>query len=112
VGGDGSGAAELAETRPRGAPRGERVPVDAAGHVFVADRRADRVQEFTAHGHPLAAWGAPGPGLGELSGPTAVATDCRGDVLVADTRNNRVQVFAGAAARGACASSARTQLGA
>ena len=122
-----AGAERIVELSPAGAPlaswggagsapgRFEEpagIAVDAAGHVFVADRRADRVQEFTPHGRLLAGWGVPGPGLGQLGGPTGIATDCRGDVLVADTRNDRVQVFAGAAARGACAAAARIQLGA
>jgi DNA-binding beta-propeller fold protein YncE len=78
------------------------IALDAAGNVFVADRRNGRVQEFTAGGRPLAAWGRTGSGRGELSLPAGIATDCRGDVLVADTANDRVQVFIGAAARGRC----------
>jgi tripartite motif-containing protein 71 len=78
------------------------IAVDSAGHVFVSDRRLDRVQKFSAGGRLLAAWGAPGGGLGQLSSPDGLAVNCRGAVLVADTANNRVQVFAGAASRGAC----------
>ncbi len=78
------------------------IAVDSAGHVFVADRGNGRVQEFTARGRLLAAWGLTGSRLGELNRPAGIATDCRGDVLVADTANNRVQVFAGAASPGAC----------
>jgi tripartite motif-containing protein 71 len=79
------------------------VAVDAAGHVFVLDRRAARVSELSPGGALLAAWGLPGGGPGELSDPSGVAVDCRGTVFVADTANNRVQAFAGAAARGVCA---------
>jgi DNA-binding beta-propeller fold protein YncE len=87
------------------------IAVDAAGRVFVADRGNGRVQELAAGGRVLAAWGLPGTGAGELSMPTGIATDCRGDVLVADTANNRVLVFAGAAARGACAQPASASAG-
>ena len=80
-----------------------RIAVDSAGDVFVSDRRLDRVQRFSPRGRLLAAWGAPGGGPGQLSSPGGLATNCRGAVLVADTANNRVLVFAGAAARGACA---------
>ena len=86
--------------------------VDSAGHVFVSDRAAARVQEFSASGRLLAAWGAPGGGPGELSAPSGLAVDCRGDVLVADTANNRVALFAGAAARGVCAPASAASSGA
>ncbi len=79
------------------------VAVDAAGHVFVLDRRAARVSELSPGGTLLATWGLPGGSPGELSDPSGLAVDCRGAVLVADTANNRVQAFAGAAARGVCA---------
>ncbi len=95
AGGDPNPAARFVE------PAG--VAVDAAGHVFVLDRRAARVSELSPRGRLLAAWGLPGGGPGELSDPSGLAVDCRGAVLVADTANNRVQAFAGAAARGVCA---------
>lgn len=79
------------------------IAVDARGHVFVSDRREDRIQELTPRGRPLAQWGTPGPGRGELSGPRGIAVDCRGDLLVADTENNRVEVFRDAAAGTCCA---------
>jgi hypothetical protein len=48
---------------------------------------------FDPDGNFLAAWGTPGIGPGEFSGPTAIAVDCLGDIYVADTNNNRVQRF-------------------
>lgn len=78
--------------------------------MFVADRGNGRVQEFSAGGHLLAAWGLTGSGRGELDMPVGIAVDCRGNVLVADTENNRVQVFDGAAERGSCATPERARL--
>jgi hypothetical protein len=69
------------------------VAVDAAGRVYVVDRENNRVQEFSANGGFLAAWGLRGVGPGEFELPTAIAVDCHGDVYVADTHNNRVQRF-------------------
>ncbi len=100
-------ASATTDVRDRAAPPGRLVEpggiaLDPAGHVFVADRGAGRIQEFTASGRPLLAWGLEGGAPGELSRPTGIAVDCRGAVLVADTANNRVQVFQGAAARARC----------
>jgi hypothetical protein len=89
---------------------------DAAGNVYVADSRNNRIQKFDSSGNFLAAWGkdvvaggatgyevciaaascqagqAGGRG-GELDWPTAIATDAAGNVYVADTGNQRIQKF-------------------
>lgn len=69
------------------------VAVDSAGQVYVADFYNDRIQEFTADGQFLAAWGGKGHELGRFDRPTAVALGPTGEVYVADFGNNRVQVF-------------------
>jgi DNA-binding beta-propeller fold protein YncE len=61
------------------------------GNLYVTDFGNDRVQEFSAVGTFLAAFGSPGSGNGLLSSPRAVAISSSGDVYVADTGNNRVQ---------------------
>lgn len=69
------------------------VTVDSAGRVYVADFFNDRIQEFTADGRFIAAWGGKGRELGRFDRPTAVALGPHGRVYVADFGNNRVEVF-------------------
>ena len=68
--------------------------VDAAGNVWVAYFRNNRIQRFSASGEPLSGWGKLGKGKGELNGPRDVAVDALGRVYVADQVNERLQVFA------------------
>ena len=73
------------------------VAVDAAGHVYVADRDNHRIQTFTAGGRLLAVWGGvAGRAPGQLSDPYGVAADGFGNVYVADTDNNRIVKFTAA----------------
>lgn len=78
------------------------VAVDDAGNIYVADTfglagtsliDSSRVQKFDAVGNFITAWGGPGAGDGQLSGPTGIAVDAAGSILVADTLNQRVQHF-------------------
>jgi hypothetical protein len=84
------------------------------GHVFVVDQSNARVNEFTAWGVFVKAWGGgvadgtshqlqtctttcfpgfEGEGPGEFAGPQGIAIDSAGDVYVSDRRNRRVQKF-------------------
>lgn len=93
-GGEGSSGRGPAQfTRPRG------VAIDSAGHLFVADKNNNRVQEFGADGQFMRKWGrnggdgSAGLGSGEFNTPYSVAVDRSGQVYVADTGNNRIQAF-------------------
>ena len=92
-GSSGRGAAQF--TRPRG------VAVDSAGHLFVADKGNNRVQEFGPDGQFMRTWGrnggdgSSGLGNGEFKTPYSIAVDRSGQVYVADTANNRIQAFTG-----------------
>jgi peptidylamidoglycolate lyase len=55
------------------------IALDAAGHVYVADRENQRIQVFDPAGHFLAQWA--GKPLGR---PYAIAIDRRGQAYVAD----------------------------
>src|SRR5438093_13573274 len=46
----------------------------------------------------VTAWGSPGAGNGQLSGPVGVAVDSSGNVYVADSENDRIQEFTGSGA--------------
>jgi DNA-binding beta-propeller fold protein YncE len=71
----------------------DQVAVDARGHVYVADRQNNRVEEFDSRGQLLGVIGHAGSGPGEFSGPRGVAVDRRGDLYVADSANNRIEKF-------------------
>jgi DNA-binding beta-propeller fold protein YncE len=92
-GSSGRGAAQF--TRPRG------VAVDSTGHLFVADKNNNRVQEFGPDGQFMRMWGrnggdgSAGLGNGEFNTPYSIAVDRSGQVYVADTANNRIQAFTG-----------------
>jgi DNA-binding beta-propeller fold protein YncE len=83
--------------RPGARPGEFRQPadvfVDAAGNIWVADSRNDRVQKFDATGRLLAALGRGGTNLASFREPWSVAVDSQGFVYVADTWAHRVQKF-------------------
>src|SRR5437868_111251 len=65
------------------------VAVDAHGHVYVADTYNHRIDQFSADGTFVAAWGR----KGEFAFPLGVAVDAHGHVYVADTHNQRIEKF-------------------
>jgi len=68
----------------------------------VVVRGNDRVQEFTADGTPVTAFGERGSLPGQFIEPVGISVDCHGLVTVGDSDNNRVQTFQ-TATPGACA---------
>ena len=106
VGSVGSNAGQLS------APLG--VAVNGSGNLFVGDQGNNRIDEFTAAGAFVRAFGwdvvsgAPttfevcttsckeglaGGGAGELNGPVGLAFDGSGNLYVADRSNRRIDVF-------------------
>jgi len=103
----GGGAGQL--SNPTG------VATDSSGDVYVADHDNDRIDEFSAAGSFIEAYGwgvsdgaskfetctststcraaIPGGGAGQLSLPFGVATDSSGDVYVADSADERIEEF-------------------
>jgi hypothetical protein len=86
----------------------------ATGHLFVADRSNNRIDEFTVWGEFVRAWGwgvadgvtaAPqtctsscfagiaGPGAGQLDAPNGLGLAPGGDVYVFEKNNSRIQKF-------------------
>ncbi len=55
------------------------IALDAAGHVYVADRENQRIQVFDAAGHYLTQWTGK-----QLGRPYAIAIDKQGEAYVAD----------------------------
>src|SRR3954451_19030992 len=93
-GGDGTpGSGDAEFIQPRG------MAVDHAGHLYVAEKANNRVQELTTDGRFARRWGAgggdgtPGIGPGEFRLPYTVAIDGAGNLWVSDACNNRVQTF-------------------
>ena len=78
-----------AQVMAGGSPDG--VAVDSAGHLWVLGAASDRVNEMSATGELLTAFGTEGAGDGQFKKPQGVAIDTEGHVWVADTGNNRVQ---------------------
>jgi outer membrane protein OmpA-like peptidoglycan-associated protein len=94
------------------------VATDSSGDVYVADETGNRIDEFSASGAFITAygWGVAdgarqfetctttcqtgigGSGAGQFYTPTGVATDPSGDVYVADEGNNRIDEFSAAGA--------------
>jgi DNA-binding beta-propeller fold protein YncE len=67
------------------------------GHVYVADTWNHRVEEFTATGAFMRAFGGPNPSTGmtqsSFFGPRQLAVAPNGNLYVADTGNERIQVY-------------------
>lgn len=83
-----TGSGQLA--RPNG------LAIDRQGRLYIADCGGgdplhDRVQQFTAEGTLLAAWGTKGAGLGQFDCPSHPAFDAAGNLYVVDRYNNRLQ---------------------
>jgi len=70
---------------PPGAPGGPA--------IYVAEWGNNRVQRFNLDGTPVATWGRPGHGEGELATPWDVAVGSDGRIFVVDFGNHRVQVL-------------------
>lgn len=83
------------------------VATDALGQVYVLNQNAFEVQEFTADGRFITAWGSEGSGPGQFGrrdffgrgqrgffdGPGGIAVADDGTVYVSDTWNSRVERF-------------------
>ncbi|HYI99593.1 MAG TPA: hypothetical protein VEX36_07965 [Thermoleophilaceae bacterium] len=66
------------------------------GDVYVADVANNRIQQFSADGAFVRAWGVAGSGDGEFSTPASLDVDpTTGDVVVGDRDNGRIQRFTG-----------------
>ncbi|MGE5282164.1 MAG: DUF6531 domain-containing protein [Chloroflexota bacterium] len=75
--------------------------IDSAGHIWTVEAGAyifapARVQEFTAAGEFIRAFGSEGTADGQFASPQGIATDTAGNVWVADTGNHRIQQFSAA----------------
>src|SRR4029077_351595 len=68
--------------------------VGPGGDIYVADGYGNScIHRFGPDGTPIASWGRPGAGTGELTTPHGIWVDRQGRVLVADRENDRIQVF-------------------
>jgi NHL repeat len=74
------------------------IATDSSGDVYVGDNYNERIDEFSAAGAFIKAFGSTGYGAGQLEDPEGVATDSSGDVYVADSFNNRIDEFSAAGA--------------
>ena len=94
------------------------VATDSSGDVYVADQSNERIDEFSAAGAFIKAYGwgvsngasqfetctstcqpgIAGAGAGQFYNPRGVATDSSGDVYVADTDQARIEEFSAAGA--------------
>jgi DNA-binding beta-propeller fold protein YncE len=69
------------------------ITADAAGNIWVADSRNNRVQKYDAQGNLVATLGRSGGATASFNEPWSVAVDAEGFVYVTDTWNHRVQKF-------------------
>jgi uncharacterized repeat protein (TIGR01451 family) len=93
-GGDGGPATSASFQTPWG------VAIDAAGNIFVADSRNNRIRRITSAGiistvagtGPSAFSGDGGPAVSAaLSFPSGIAVDAAGNLFIADQNNNRIR---------------------
>ena len=71
------------------------IDVTSDGKVYVAETWNYRVQQFTAAGSFVNAWGKGGSDVGQFNRPWLGAMAADGTVCVADTFNYRIQRFTG-----------------
>jgi DNA-binding beta-propeller fold protein YncE len=84
VGSTGSGNGQFSEPND--------AAIDGKGNVWVTDYGNNRIEELTAQGKFLAAYGKYGSGEVQFDGPTGIAiNESTGDVYVAERWNNRIQ---------------------
>lgn len=69
------------------------VAIDESGRIAVLDGLENRIAVFTPDGRPLATFGGPGAGPGELTIPVAIAAGPRDRVFVLDRGNARINVY-------------------
>jgi tripartite motif-containing protein 71 len=69
------------------------VATDAAGDVWVADTKNNRIEEFNPQGEYVTKFGSEGTGAGQFNQPHGIAIDTKGNVWVSDTTNNRIEEF-------------------
>ncbi|MBM4436477.1 MAG: NHL repeat-containing protein, partial [Actinobacteria bacterium] len=69
------------------------VAVDAAGLVYVTERRLNRVVRQKRDGSEARVLVGDGTAPGKVRGPRGIAVDATGEIYVVDSRNRRVQVF-------------------
>ncbi len=86
VGIAGSGAGQF--SKPEGIAINQ-----ATKNVYVVDKGNNRVEEFSAEGKYVGAFGEKGSEPGELSAPVGLAVAPNGNVWVGDYGNNRVDEF-------------------
>jgi predicted membrane-bound mannosyltransferase/DNA-binding beta-propeller fold protein YncE len=67
--------------------------VDAAGNIYVADARNNRIQQFDADGNVMTVLGPGGDKEATLNEPWGVAVDGQGNLYVADTWNHRMKKY-------------------
>ncbi len=61
------------------------------GASILAGASANRVQEFSAEGAFITAFGASGVGSGQLAGPRGIAVGSSGAIFIADSGNQRIE---------------------
>ncbi len=67
--------------------------VPSSGNVLVADSMNNRIEEFSAKGKFVAAFGSLGPNPGQFNDPDGLGINRKGDIYVADVNNGRVEEF-------------------
>lgn len=83
----GSAGSEVGQVK---APRGSAI--DGQGNLWVTDYGNHRIQEFSATGKFIAAYGSYGTGNGQFKEPTGIdVNQSTGNVYISDCANDRVQ---------------------